>query len=182
MKKYSTVIFILISLLIAAILQPEGVQFAGFEVTSAFKILTILFLIALFQERALDVFLTIVRAPESDERQRKLIRLKQKAEAKKIEQAERELSDYKIKTRNLAMYLGYAMGFIISMIGIRALEPLVDAGTFQNLGSVQQKMFRMVDIFITGGLLAGGSDGIHKITEVLRDFRLKAQGVSTKSE
>ena len=79
----------------------------------------------------------------------------------------------------MAMYLGYVLGFIISMIGIRALEPLVDSGTFQNLGEVQQNMFRMVDIFITGGLLAGGSDGIHKITEILRDFRLKAQDVSS---
>ena len=179
MKKYSTLIFILISLVIAAILQPEGVQFASFEVTSAFKVLTILFLIALFQERALDVFLTIVRAPESDEKQRKLLHLQRGKDSSKIEKAEQALSNYKIKTRNMAMYLGYVLGFIISMIGIRALEPLVDSGTFQNLGEVQQNMFRMVDIFITGGLMAGGSDGIHKITEILRDFRLKAQDVSS---
>lgn len=183
MKKIYTLLLILITLLIAAVLQPQGIQFGVFDIAAAFKILTILFVIALFQERALDVFLTIIRAPESEEMKRNLEKLKSEPKSPKrdkaIEELDKKLSDYKIATRNMAMKIGYFTGFIIAMIGIRSLEPMIDLDQFGNISSMQQSAFRVVDVFITGGLLAGGSDGIHKITEILRDFRLKTKDLSS---
>ncbi len=179
MNKMYTLLLILITLLIAAVLKPLGIPFGVFDIAAALKILTILFVIFLFQERALDVFLTIIRAPDSEEMKRKLEKLKNEPESperyKVIEDLEKKLSDYKIATRNLAMKLGYFLGFIIAMIGIRSLEPMIDLDHFVKISSIQQSAFRVVDVFITGGLLAGGSDGIHKIIEILRDFRLKVQ-------
>jgi len=183
MKKIYTLLLILITLLFAAILKPMGIPFGVFDIAAALKILTILFVISLFQERALDVFLTIIRAPDSDEMNRKLQKLKNEPESperdKVIEELEKKLSNYKIATRNLAMKLGYLFGFIIAMIGIRSLEPMINLDHFANISSIQQSAFRVVDVFITGGLLAGGSDGIHKIIEILRDFRLKTKDVSS---
>ena len=43
-------------------------------------------------------------------------------------------------------------------------------------------MFRLIDVVLTTGLLAGGSDGLHKIVQTITDFmeatsrRIKAGG------
>jgi len=173
MKNLSTLILIFVSLAVSAILEPQGLRFGLFDVASVFKLLTVLFLIALFQERAMDVFLTIFRAPQSEKLQRKRDNLVAKDNEDKLKDADEALNKYKTATRNIAMRFGFVIGVIISLVGIRALEPLVDAAQFQALDSIQQKIFRVVDILITGGLLAGGGDGIHKITELLRDYRNK---------
>ena len=173
MKNLSTLILIFVSLVVSAVLEPQGLRFGLFDIAAAFKLLTVLFLIALFQERAMDVFLTIFRAPQSEKLQRKRDSLVAKDNVDELTEADETLTKYKTATRNIAMRLGFVIGVIISLVGIRALEPLVDAGQFSALEPIQQKIFRIVDILITGGLLAGGGDGIHKITELLRDYRNK---------
>ncbi len=34
----------------------------------------------------------------------------------------------------------------------------------------QLNFFNFLDVFLTGGLIAGGSDGVHKLIEVYRSF------------
>ena len=47
------------------------------------------------------------------------------------------------------------------------LEPVPEG--FLN-SNVQGLVFRCVDVLLTGGLIAGGSDGIHKITQLATTF------------
>lgn len=177
MKRIWTLILMLVTLALAAWLQPHGVSFAGFELSMAFGVLTLLFVIAVFLERALDVLLTLWRGPQSQVLQRELSHLKEDdaENVTAIRAAEKAISDYKTDTRGLAMKLGYVLGFIVALVGIRCLEPLVAADVLAGLSGLQQGAFRVVDVLITGGLLAGGSDGIHKITELLRDVKIVTQ-------
>jgi hypothetical protein len=175
MKNLWTLILVFLSLLASALLEPQGLRFGLFDIASVFKLLAVLFIIALFQERALDVFLTLFRASESEKLQRKIDKLAAIGDSPELEETENKLNARKTATRSIAMRLGFVVGVIISLVGIRALEPLVDAEQFKALQPLQQKVFRVVDILITGGLLAGGSDGIHKITELLRDYRKKTE-------
>ncbi|WP_414544151.1 hypothetical protein [Nostoc sp. CCY0012] len=54
-----------------------------------------------------------------------------------------------------------------SAVGIRALETFVN---IQGLPDNQVTVFRWLDVFLTGGLIAGGSEGIHKLTQVIVEF------------
>ena len=62
------------------------------------------------------------------------------------------------------------MGVLISTLGVRGLEPLLDAAKFKELPDFQEGMFEVVDVVLTGCLLAGGSDGIHKLVTVFTNW------------
>lgn len=72
---------------------------------------------------------------------------------------------------------------IISAVGLRSLQPLFAAGDADAvaawLASRQGHVFGAIDILVTGTLLAGGSDGIHWIVALYRDWIDKNR--STKS-
>jgi hypothetical protein len=60
------------------------------------------------------------------------------------------------------------IGVLVSLAGTRTLEALLDlTKAKQPIPSFQLGLFYAVDILITAGLIAGGSDGIHKISEIL---------------
>lgn len=87
-------------------------------------------------------------------------------------------TQYKSETRKIALWTGLFIGLLISGVGIRALETLI---TLQPLTAFpdgqkpifyngQVYIFRALDTLLTGGLIAGGSDGIHKLTQVFTTF------------
>ncbi|MDJ0736426.1 MAG: hypothetical protein QNJ47_20580 [Nostocaceae cyanobacterium] len=77
------------------------------------------------------------------------------------------LAHYKFETKKIALWSSFILGIIISAIGIRGLEMFVNV---ENLPQYQISVFRVLDMLLTGGLIAGGSEGIHKLTQVLTDF------------
>ncbi|MBC8181288.1 hypothetical protein H8E88_09190 [candidate division KSB1 bacterium] len=81
-----------------------------------------------------------------------------------------EIHDYKAKTRKYAMWSGLFIGIIISSLGIRTLNTFVVAQSLQSLPYYQSSVFRFMDVLLTGGLIAGGSDGIHKFIDFYRNF------------
>jgi hypothetical protein len=61
---------------------------------------------------------------------------------------------------------------------VRTLEMLVDAKVVGDLlvsAPNQVAAFRLVDVLLTGGLIGGGSEGVHKITQVFSDFMDKTR-------
>ena len=68
------------------------------------------------------------------------------------------------------MITGLFVGIIISSLWIRTLNQLVTTESIQSLPSLQSSAFRFIDVLLTGGLIAGGSDGIHKIIDLYRVF------------
>ena len=143
-------------------------------------VFTSLFLIALFIERALDVFLTTLRAEKSEYLQKEI-----KIEAQKLDKGESSIDElnrikkvllsHKANTRVIALWSALTIGIIISAIGFRALQPLINLEEFKNLPLYHTILFYIVDIFITGCVLAGGSDSIHKMTDAFRLFMEKSQ-------
>jgi hypothetical protein len=80
---------------------------------------------------------------------------------------ERQRAAYKADTRTIALWTSLLFGLLISAIGIRSIEPLViiDANN-----QIQLVIFRTLDTLLTGGLIAGGSEGIHQIIQVFINF------------
>ncbi len=84
-----------------------------------------------------------------------------------LNQKERQRSAYKSDTRIIALWTSLLFGLLISAIGIRSIEPLV---ILDLDNPIQVVIFRCVDALLTGGLIAGGSEGIHQIIKVFLDF------------
>lgn len=84
-----------------------------------------------------------------------------------LHERERKQIAYKADTRIIALWTSLFFGILISAVGIRSIEPLVVID-FNN--SIQVSIFRCLDALLTGGLIAGGSEGIHKLIKVFTDF------------
>jgi hypothetical protein len=80
-----------------------------------------------------------------------------------------------------SLWSGLIVGVLVSAVGIRSLQTLIDAEAFSKADCCQRVLFIFVDVLLTGGILAGGSDGIHKLVEVLRAFLDKSRN-SLKGE
>ena len=155
-------------------LNQEGLTLFG-------QILGTLLMLSAVLERALDVLLSIPRAQDSD-RLRAAVNKQQKIVDKAQEQnrsvaqevitalenAKAVRATFRAKTMRLAMVGGLALGVVISALGFRVMQPLIDITSLPD--GLQRSVFDFVDIVLTGAVLAGGSDGIHKLAEVYRTF------------
>ena len=75
---------------------------------------------------------------------------------------------YKSETQKLSLRVSFFIGILVSAVGIRTLGSLVvDISAYP---SAQKAFFNLVDILITAGLLAGGSEGIHQLTSVYTNY------------
>ena len=139
--------------------------------------LTALLIVSLILERALEVFVTTWRGPAAK---------KMGEEMKSLTGADRERkglekTEYKSSTQRVALWTGLTLGLLVSAVGIRTLQALVDPTALDQLPKAQAAAFSLLDVLLTGGLIAGGSEGIHKITQVFTNF-MEATAEKAKGE
>ena len=184
-------------------LTPDSVSFRNFETVNIPQLLGLLLLVALFQERTLEVFITTLREPyavkldhdiQKYEKDVSDVKKRVKDECQDdpamneavriLENAEQERMKYKSTTQRIALLAGLALGLLISAVGVRTLQTFADPIASQGLSRVQAVVFRIVDVLLTGGLIAGGSEGIHKIANIYNAFTEKAanKGKGEKQE
>lgn len=182
-KRYQLVPVVIVIVFLAAtwLLTPNALTFQ--EAPPVGSVLAALFTISLFLERSLEVFINTWR---SAGRTRVENQVKKASDGAKEEAAER-LSSYKTDTQILALWTSFAFGLFISAVGIRTMQSLVTAESLNGLSSNQLNLFHVADVLLTGGLISGGSEGIHKLTQVFTDFmeassaRLKAQKLEAET-
>jgi hypothetical protein len=152
-----------------------------FGIDQVSQVITILFLISLFFERALEVYILTFRKLNEEILEKKLGNLGSDSS----DTSEGDLARYKDETRKIALWAALCGGILISMIGIRGLEPFIEMsvdanGTshIKNVTEWQEISFRVFDIILTGAMIAGGSDTLHKILQVFTTFMETATQVS----
>jgi len=182
------VVIILVSVLLA-VFKPVPVVLKPIVLAEVTQLLTSLILVALFLERAMEVFITVLRGPEAKlleaelrGAQREKIALNKTPqgtpglEEKMANNLVREstcqknFTQYKSVTQRYALWAGFIAGLAISLVGVRTLNTLITPESYAALGAQQKNFFDAFDILISGGLIAGGSDGLHKILQVFLDF------------
>ncbi|WP_419164366.1 hypothetical protein [Candidatus Palauibacter sp.] len=129
--------------------------------------LGILYVVALFVERSLEVLIKAWR-------QGGKTRLEDKARAAEESgsaAAESELQEYRAGTQKRALLVGLTLGILVSLSGVRLLGPIFEFGPAA--AAFQQAVFQFTDIILTAGLIAGGSATIHELMALIDDF-LKA--------
>ncbi len=174
--KAISIIFTILVALSAIILAPKSVPFAEFTSSEVANLLIKLAIAALFIERSVEVVMVAWRGRGKQQYISQLSAERKKASAKQPDskiptdeeiEAARGLEQYSAETKVLALLTAFGFGVVISALGLRALEPLLDADFFGSLGSTQKALFMGIDTLITGALLGGGSEGIHKILDTV---------------
>lgn len=82
-----------------------------------------------------------------------------------LEQAEDDLAKYREETKAVVSRLSLLAGILISLAGVRILQSFADI----SLEGKQLSLLNTIDVLLTGGLLAGGSEGIYRLTKVYED-------------
>lgn len=186
--KPTKIIIVLVAVMcITLTVLMNPIKFRDFKMEELVVLFARLIAIALFVERTVEVLLTPFRGLGSC---RIAARLKQaKASVDKGEtdsvaemsNCEDELREYKGKTRQIAFLMSLALGMMISAVGLRGLQFFVDMPSpasepgqtvvfhalhLQNVVfplDVQTFVFHTLDVLLTGALLAGKAEGLHKM-------------------
>jgi len=176
---------------LVALLRPLPLVFKDNGLTQVVQLLMSLVLVSLFLERTIEVFITIWRGPQAKQleasvhtHQMRMAALSKVAADPvamvAMDQASQELdavtqaaTQQKSGTRGWALWASLALGLAISLVGVRTLNPLVTADSYNLLAQGQKNLFDLVDVLITAGLIAGGSNGIHAILQVFIDLAEK---------
>lgn len=162
------------SLVIFESLGP--INFKEVSQSQIISLLTSLFVIAAFLERALEVYISTSRGPGAMQLDNKIIMIKHELETKpestelksKLMKVRQERELYRLETKKRSLWVGLLFGVLISAVGIRTLGVLV-AG-LEDLEYFQRQVLNIIDVLLTGGLLAGGSDGLHKFSQLYNSY------------
>ena len=171
---------VVVALLLAVVMAPDYIQLLEIDANTALKIVGSLFLVTAFVERAVQVILGIWVEPGK-------VELKSRIKAAKVKQAigadgtgqaaqdeitsTEALSKYRGATGRLAFTIALLMGIVVSWIGVRSLRTLIDPTSFDEVESdFQRHAFTVVDVLVTGALIAGGSNGMHELMQTIIEF------------
>jgi len=154
-----------------------------------------LFVVSLFVERAVEVVVMIFRDQEADQldaAEEHAVHVLKTAikkgaglagdnpTAPAVEAARQDLATarqnklvYRAETKEIALLVSFGFSVFVSLAGVRALHGLLlDATPTGNL-------FTGADIVVTGAMLAGGSEGIHRMANAFTSFM---DGVSARGD
>jgi len=125
-----------------------------------------IFIIVLLVERATEIVIFIWRQADTDERKEKVSVLqgKPKKDAVATAKAKKELADYKVETKGISLLVGFALSIVVCSAGVGLLREIID------VTKGNEQFLRGVDIVLTSGLIAGGSDAFHKFVRALEIF------------
>ncbi len=169
----------------------KAVTFKQFDGTTFTGALTGLIAVALFIERAIEVLVAVVRDRQADELRsaqdraqsdldaatttwQSLQASSDQAKRQAFEEVKRKqaalniatanLTDYRSATKEFAMKAALIIAALVSVVGVRSLQVLIEPEP------QLPASFVLVDIIVTSLLLAGGSEGIHRIANVFTSF------------
>ncbi|UUX50831.1 hypothetical protein NUH88_03805 [Nisaea acidiphila] len=142
--------------------------------------LGILYIVAAILERALDVYVKVWRQPVREALQKSIESLSEDMEALRLKGGDTTALDetirisrialqrYRARTRQVTILVATAAALVVSAVGPRVL-----GGVFELSGdyaSMQGALFTSLDIFLTAGLVAGGTAVLHPMVTTTTTF------------
>jgi len=174
----------LVAMVVAAIVAANTtdiVRFSPFTAGEFVQRFTPLFLASLFVERTVEVFITSwrdlasMRLKDAQKQAKLAVTTPEGTPAAAGAQdalttAQRALTDYQAETRRWAFAGSVFLGVIVAGLGVRAFGLFVDSGEFEDLRQAQRVAFHTMDVILTAGVLAGGSDALHQFVTTFTSF------------
>jgi hypothetical protein len=182
-KRKLTILWLILLLLLAGGLvlgwKVDSLNPTGFGPTDVTKLLTRFFVLALFVERTLEVFITAWRGEETVKRENDLKAAKESLVQSPpdpslhddIKTKKDWLAEYKCQTQAIALRSALALGILIAAVGARSFKVFVDPPpTGPGWLKIQTGAFHVLDVLVSGGIIGGGTDAIHKMMNVITEF------------
>jgi len=121
-----------------------------------------IFVIVLLVERVTEIVVSIWWQATTDQLEVELSALKgDPAKAADATAKDKELAKYKAETKGFSLLFGFTLSIVVCSAGVGLLGEIIDI----TKGNVQ--FLRGVDIVLTSGLIAGGSDEYHQFVRAL---------------
>ncbi len=187
-ERYVAAVLVVALLGLVWLVQPQTLEVKDLTTDLLKQVLGTLFLIALLVERSLEVIVTAWRGREAAvlrlvvlQRARQLVAEQRPANnqpvktqvdtaVNELHTVETDEEKYKNDTQRLAFIVAVVTGLLISFLGFRTLHRLVVADSINALESWQRTLFNVMDVLLTGLVIGGGSEGIHKILQAVLNF------------
>jgi hypothetical protein len=123
-----------------------------------------IFILVLLIERVTEIAIAILREAPAKKIQGEIVALQ--SDPLRAEVKEAELIAYQSETKTIALLIGFSLSIIVCSAGIGILNAIiVEDSTRANI-----RFLRGIDIVLTSGLLAGGSDSFHQFVSALENF------------
>ena len=121
-----------------------------------------IFIIVLLVERVTEIVVSIRYQETADQLKEELSALRgDPKKAADVTDKAKELAKYKAKTKGFSLLFGFTLSIVVCSAGVGLLGEIIDI----TKGNVQ--FLRGVDIVLTSGLIAGGSDEYHQFVRAL---------------
>lgn len=168
------------TLALIAVRNPPLVAFKQLSVEHVVGTLAGLALISAFLERAVEVFVAAWRVGEQQQLEIKLKRMMAaRSRSDDVRDCRLQISRFRHETRIYAVAASLILGILVSLAGVRALAAIVESGQ-AGQGLWHENLFNVLDVLITGALLSGGADAIHKgvstFTTFMETTKTRAKG------
>lgn len=167
----SILLTILAIIVIVASINPQSAPIkSDLTFSAVMGALGGIFIIVLLVERLTEIIITIWR--ESDSKTKKFEIESLKAEitespdsdqSSKLERKQKALTNYQSDTKGIALFIGFSVSILVCAAGIGLLDSIVDIPK-------DNGFLRAVDIILTSGLIAGGSDSFHQFVRTIETF------------
>ncbi|MEM9542619.1 MAG: hypothetical protein AAGA60_24395 [Cyanobacteria bacterium P01_E01_bin.42] len=173
---------LLIGLLALTAVSPDIIQIGDFSPNDIFQLLTVIAFVATLQHSAVEVILSTWRDPAQEDIKAKLTLLDRDLETddetpeerlalvKQRKEIDIELNKFKTNTRKLTLWITLLSGVFVSVVGIRILGSLIDPSQLKEMSQYQILGFNIMDVFLTGALISGGTEGVYQIVQVFSSF------------
>lgn len=159
----------------------QSLVFVSNVFAAAFETLTALMVVALFLERANEVFIKSTRTVKRTLAEREIKSLLDDPDqAAALKAAKDRLTCYRAGTRLLTIAFSTTLGTLIALAGVRALSPLFEA-PYDQIAGWQWALLHFMDALTTVALVSGGAGGIHKLLSVIGDRMESGSSLETET-
>jgi len=129
-------------------------------------------------ERGVEILVSPWRDPEANKLEAAVSAIKSRQtdpatapqNAADLKAASDALDEYRGETQKYAFAISLTLATLVSIVGVRAFGPFLDAVKFHTISRAQQLFFLCLDVGLSAALLAGGADGIHSVMNAVTTF------------
>jgi len=155
----------------------HGLEWLRYDTPEDFLTLLLrLLFLSLLVERILEFYVMLYRSPERKNLEQELSEYEKSGETEKVTLLNTTIVNYKSETRLQTAKLGFLIGAIMAILGIRVFTGMFE---FQDASALQIIFFDIFEVMLMGALMAGGSKGINKIVSAVEGFAKPKQAPSS---
>jgi len=119
----------------------------------------------------IEIIISIWRVPQTNRLKQQVESFTDAEKAAKpddFKAVQQKLAEYKAKNQGIALLLGFTLAIVICAAGVGLLSVIIELP--EKAPGGQKSFLRGIDIVLTAGLVAGGSDAFHQFVNSLVTF------------